>query len=87
MDQPGSGAVVITWSRDEALRRLPPELAAQLDGSPLPLLIAPLYMHYGKESDLADHRPTDQSWQNQAVYFWKAEEPFLQKSLPLEFNN
>lgn len=50
----------------------------------LPLLATQLYMHYWLPT-LQEEDPQDQTWRNQVLYFWKAEEPFSNKSLPPVF--
>lgn len=41
------------------------------------------YMHYFNKN--ADKNTQDPAWQNQAIYFWNANELFEKKSLPDEF--
>ncbi|TCN67606.1 hypothetical protein [Acetobacteroides hydrogenigenes] len=63
------------------LRQLSPELQDLLDKSPLKLMQTQLFMHYW-DSKMKEENINDPTWQNQAIYFWKAEEPFEKKSLP-----
>ena len=56
----------------------------QLNASTIPIVITQLYMHYWSDG-LVCEDPQDQAWKNQAVFFWKAEEPFPKKSLPPDF--
>ncbi len=56
----------------------------RLNASTIPILLTQLYMHYWSDGLVCDD-PQDQAWKNQAVFFWKAEEPFPRKSLPVEF--
>ena len=56
----------------------------ELNTSSIPILITQLFMHYW-EKGLACEDPDDQAWRNQALFFWKAEEPFPKKSLPPVF--
>ena len=74
----GSGA-------SEASRR-PLSLAQReaLAHATLPLLATQLYLHYWLPN-LSGDDPQDQTWRNQVLYFWKAEEPFPNKSLPPVF--
>ncbi len=65
-------------------RELSPELSNTLESSPLLLMVTQLYMHYWVDG-LVCTDPDDQTWQNQVVFFWKAEEPFPKKSLPPVF--
>lgn len=65
-------------------RELSPELSNSLESSPLLLMVTQLYMHYWVDG-LVCTDPDDQTWQNQVVFFWKAEEPFPKKSLPPVF--
>ena len=48
-----------------------------------PSASSPADMHYWLPQ-LSGADPQDQTWRNQVLYFWKAEEPFPNKSLPLE---
>lgn len=50
----------------------------------LPLLVTQLYLHYW-QPNLPEEDPQDQTWRNQVLYFWKADEPFPNKSLPPVF--
>ncbi|MDR2221395.1 MAG: TNT domain-containing protein [Flavobacteriaceae bacterium] len=52
--------------------------------STLPLRAGQLFMHYW-EDNLAKAAYEDEDWKHRVVYFWKAEEPFEKKSLPLPF--
>ena len=56
----------------------------ELNTSTIPILITQLYMHYWSDG-LVCEDPHDPTWKNQAVFFWKAEEPFPKKSLPPDF--
>ena len=62
------------------------EIAEKIRNSNIPILVSELYMHYWTEN-LTPSNPNDQNWQNQALFFWKAEEPFSKKSLPPVFEN
>ena len=55
-----------------------------LSNATLPLLATPLYMHYWLPN-LQEEDRLDQTWQNQVLFFWKADEPFPNKSLPPVF--
>lgn len=63
--------------------KLSPKLKALVEQSRLQIMTHQLFMHYDSGSAVED--PNNPSWQNQAVYFWKHDEPFEKKSLPPEF--
>lgn len=66
----------------EAGRRpLSPAQREALTHATLPLLATPVYMHYWLPT-LPEDDSQDQTWRNQVLYFWKAEELFPNKSLP-----
>lgn len=64
--------------------QLSPAQREALAHATLPLLATQLYMHYWLP-DLSEENPQDQTWRNQVLYFWKADEPFPNKSLPPVF--
>lgn len=65
-------------------RPLTAEQQASIEASTILLRATQLYMHYWTPN-LVCENPDDPEWQNQAVFFWKAEEPFEKKSLPPVF--
>jgi hypothetical protein len=65
----------------KVLRKLTEEQKGKMATATIPVMVAQLYMHYWTD-DLVCEDPNDQSWQNQVVFFWKADEPFPKKSLP-----
>lgn len=66
------------------IRPLTEEQREAVDKSTILLRTGQLYMHYWTDN-LICADPNDQEWQNKVMYFWKAEEPFPKKSLPLAF--
>ena len=65
-------------------RQLSPAQREALAHATLPLLPTQLYLHYWLPN-LPEQDPQDQTWRNQVLYFWKADEPFANKSLPPVF--
>jgi hypothetical protein len=65
----------------KVIRQLTDEQREKIDKSTIPLMATQLYMHYWTDN-LVCEDPNDQTWQNQVMFFWKAEEPFPKKSLP-----
>jgi hypothetical protein len=63
---------------------LSPAQREALSHATLPLLATQLYLHYWLPT-LPEEDAQDQTWRNQVLYFWKAEEPFPNKSLPPVF--
>lgn len=68
------------------LRPLTDTQISQIEASTLRLQAAQLYMHYWKDGLVSSNRE-DPEWQHIVMYFWKAEEPFPNKSLPGHFEN
>lgn len=84
---PEKGDVLIAAGADmtcRTFRELSAELMQLLEQSTLPGRVSQLYMHYWS-ADAEQDNPDDPAWQNQAIYFWRAEEPFPKKSLPPVF--
>ncbi len=54
-----------------------------LNASTLQFITHDLFMHYFDKQTKVD--PKDPSWLNQGVYFWRYDERFEKKSLPIEF--
>jgi len=69
---------------DAGRRPVSPAHREALAHATLPLLATQLYMHYWLPN-LPEENTQDQTWQNQVLFFWKAEEPFPNKSLPPVF--
>ena len=67
-------------------RQLSPELKEQIERSTLGLMNSQLFMHYW-DSQMTDENRDDPAWQNQALFFWRAEEEFPKKSLPPAFES
>jgi hypothetical protein len=68
----------------KVIRKVSAEQKEKLQTATIPVMIAPLFMHYLAD-DLVRNGEDDQNWLNQVVFFWKAEEPFPKKSLPAIF--
>jgi len=66
------------------LRNLTDEQKKRIEKSTILFRTGQLYMHYWTDSLICTDR-NDQEWQNKVMFFWKAEEPFPKKSLPLNF--
>ncbi len=66
------------------IRQLTEEQRKQIEKSTILLRTGQLYMHYWTDNLVCVDR-NDQEWRNKVMFFWKAEEPFLKKSLPREF--
>lgn len=66
------------------LRNLTEEQKEKIEKSTILLRTGQLYMHYWTDNLICTDR-NDQEWQNKVLFFWKAEEPFPKKSLPLIF--
>lgn len=66
------------------IRKLSEEQNERVETSTLLLRTGQLYMHYWTSNLICTDR-NDQEWQNKVMFFWKAEEPFPRKSLPLDF--
>lgn len=83
--QPGN---VVIGTGDNVLYKVIRDLnqvqKEKLAASTLRVMTAQLYMHYWTDG-LVCTDPNDPKWLNQAVFFWKAEEPFPKKSLPPAF--
>lgn len=82
--QLNKGDVVISFGDNlifKVVRQLTPQQKEKIETSTIPVMVAQLYMHYWTDN-LVCEDPNDQTWQNQVVFFWKAEEPFPKKSLP-----
>lgn len=71
-------------AREAGHRPLSPAQREALSHATLPLLATQLYLHYWLPT-LPEEDAQDQTWRNQVLYFWKAEEPFPNKSLPPVF--
>lgn len=69
--------------RDSTSSKETANLVELIEKSTLQIMTHQLFMHHRK-SDLLDD-PKDPAWQNQAIYFWHANEKFERKSLPPEF--
>ncbi len=67
------------------VRELTEKQKELIEHSTLLLMNSTLYMHYWT-AHLECTDPNDPEWQNKVLFFWKAEEPFPQKSLPPQFN-
>lgn len=81
------GTKIISLGEDlnfKVVKTLSQQQKEELNTSTIPILITQLYMHYWSDG-LVCEDPQDQAWKNQAVFFWKAEEPFPKKSLPPDF--
>lgn len=66
------------------IRSLNEEQKESIEKSTLLLRTGQLFMHY-QDNNLESHDRNDPEWQNQMIFFWKAEEPFPKKSLPPHF--
>lgn len=66
------------------IRTLTDEQKEKVEKSTILLRTGQLYMHYWTDNLICTDR-NDQEWQNKVMFFWKAEEPFPKKSLPLNF--
>lgn len=66
------------------VRHLTEEQKERIVKSTIILRSAQLYMHYWTDNLVCTDR-NDPYWQNKVMFFWKAEEPFPKKSLPMEF--
>ncbi len=73
-----------TTNQEVECRQLSAAQREALAHATLPLLATQLYMHYWLPN-LPEEDPQDQTWRNQVLYFWKADEPFPNKSLPPVF--
>jgi len=82
--QPATGEPLALAANEAGRRPLSPAHREALAHATLPLLATQLYMHYWLPN-LPEEGPQDQTWQNQVLFFWKAEEPFPNKSLPPVF--
>lgn len=60
-----------------------PQLLQKIEQSTLQIMSYPLFMHYFSPN--TPPNPNDQGWQNQAIFFWEADETFERKSLPPVF--
>jgi hypothetical protein len=69
---------------NKVIYHLTEEQKKGLRQSTLPLRSGQLFMHYW-ENDLEKDAYKDEDWKHRVVYFWRAEEPFEKKSLPLPF--
>jgi hypothetical protein len=81
------GTILISTGSDKAyevIKQLTEEQKEQIEKSTFLLRNGQLYMHYWTDN-LVDTDRDDPLWQNQVMFFWKAEEPFPKKSLPPEF--
>ena len=65
----------------KVIRQLTDIQKERIEKSTIQLMNHQLYMHYWTDN-LVCNDPNDQTWQNQVMFFWKAEEPFPKKSLP-----
>jgi hypothetical protein len=82
------GAVFVSTGDDisyKVSRHLTDEQRQRINDSTISLMATQLYMHYWTDNLISEDQ-NDQNWLNQAVFFWKAEEPFPKKSLPPEFD-
>ena len=70
----------------KVIRQLSNEQRERIDKSTIQLMPTQLYMHYWTDNLICTD-PNDQTWQNQVIFFWKAEEPFPKKSLPEMFES
>lgn len=66
------------------IRPLTEDQKERIDKSTILLRTGQLYMHYWT-GNLVSADQDDQEWQNKVMFFWKAEEPFPNKSLPPVF--
>jgi hypothetical protein len=78
------GDKVISFGDDvlyKTIRQLSQEMQQLINQSPLKIMQTQLFMHYWNP-EMTNINENDPTWQNQAIYFWTAEEPFEKKSLP-----
>lgn len=87
-EQTKAGAVFISTGDNHmfrVVRHLTDAQKEKIERSTLLLKAAQLYMHYWTDGAQHCNDPADQTWQNQVMFFWKAEEPFPKKALPPVF--
>ncbi|WP_051313060.1 glycohydrolase toxin TNT-related protein [Sporocytophaga myxococcoides] len=76
--------VVSKGAADNSLSKFSSELRDKIESSTLQLLTHDLFMHYSSDNLVENF--SNPEWQNQAIYFWRNDEPFEKKSLPPHFN-
>lgn len=67
------------------IRELSVDEKSAIDNHSLNLIDDQLFMHYWEDN--IEHNEEGPMWQNTALYFWKAEEPFPNKALPPMFED
>lgn len=77
--------VAIKVTGDNSTSKFSSELRDKIESSTLQLLTHDLFMHYSSENLVENF--SNPEWQNQAIYFWRNDEPFEKKSLPPHFND
>lgn len=65
---------------------IPTIIAEAINNNELDICVGNLYSHFWEQEWKADE-PENPEWYNQAIYFWKKEEPFEKKSLPPTWRN
>jgi hypothetical protein len=66
--------------KSDSNKMFSPELKNKIESSSLHLLTHELFMHYWTDNLVENH--SNPEWQNQAIFFWRYDEPFEKQSLP-----